>query len=197
MELDSFAPGTSYAYALVRAAYRGSYPGSRLSWRKLNPALMSALNFAIEHQFKFKLGEIESIFKNFNGAFWFGDREYIYTRSCRVGNVSAANSYENWVGRKPFRWDGASEQRPYDLGVNRLCVGAYFYVENEEWCVTSFTDDGHSVNVVQYKECRAGEPRIKKASRRWSIPLSLLRVKRKEAKRDDEIKKAQDAMEVS
>jgi len=132
----------SWALQYVRAVYEGAFePGStatrkhkKFSWRKLNAALQRALSETIELHMKYEWNTWVAILSAYGGEYWVGEAEKYYTLACEVGNASAADSMENWFGRKPFR-----PFEPVD-GLQRLRVGSQFRWEDEPVWVTSLHD---------------------------------------------------------
>lgn len=68
--------------------------------------------------------------------------EGLYGTACKVGNISAAQSYEHWLERPPFILDGS-----------RLYVGAAFFWPgvDRHIVVTSFAQDQQSLIACLYE----------------------------------------------
>lgn len=160
--------------SLVSVVYNAAAPGPKHSWVKLNLWLKEALALAIMSEMRFHPDEIEHIFRNFKGSFWFGDGEWILRLACISGNASAARSYlRSGPKRKRFRWtqprppghwsaslpgssdghwvshvDELRRRRSLDL----LYVGAMFTWEGEDLTVTSFDDHRDVMIACSYKD---------------------------------------------
>lgn len=129
------------------------------SWIRLNHTMQDALALAIKSGLHFEPGDIELLYRSFNGHRWFGDCEWVFRLAVQRDNVPACVSYEQWVKRDPFILDG-----------RRLYVGApvdFKHLVNAEGrtaLVTSFAKDGMSLIVCTYPEAhylgRAGEEMV-------------------------------------
>jgi len=89
------------------------------SWRRLNSALQTGLELAIDAKFKFERNDFKEISQRFDFHFWGGNSypvtgESFYSRACEK-NRSAAIAFEEWQKRKPFRYFG-----------KRLAIGSEF-----------------------------------------------------------------------
>lgn len=124
---------------VLNTFWRHSNKAKGHSWRVLNGALGDALRTCIKAQVKFALDDFQWIGGHLRPSYWMSDGEGVYALAVKELNTSACISFEKWAGRKPFVVDG-----------QRLAVGSEFYCDYLRLWVTSFSDDGKSLNACWY-----------------------------------------------
>jgi len=136
----------SKAYELVRFVWDNENIGSS-SYMRLNQLMRNALNLAIEAQLKFDKDDIERMFKNFSGGYWFhantngkGCGEGFYSNACKKGNTSAAQSYEAFYEFKPF----------ISLKGYRMHERKELRTKDRRFRVTGFDFDTKKIHLVSY-----------------------------------------------
>ena len=149
------------------------------SWRKVNDGLQRALHLAVACGARFNRGDLEFICKNFRGEYWMGaSTECWYTLACtgeHGPNLSACQSYEAWLNRKPFILKRQQHtNRGSALSGSRLCVGSAFDWKGQWVEITSFAADGQSCVACSYKP-QGAIYSPKKVLRRHRITLAELR----------------------
>lgn len=114
---------------------RDFYRNSKRETTGLNPLLQRALNNCIRSQMPFAEDDIEWIYKNCKGGYWFNSSsngksrgEEFYNEAC-VFNTSAAISYEKFFKRVPFI-----------IGTHRMFTGVTFKFEKLYWTVTGWNE---------------------------------------------------------
>ena len=132
----------SKAFELVKFIWDNEKTNSHV---RLNSLMRDALMLAIDAGFKFNKNDFGVIYSRFSGGYWFGANTNgkgmgacFYTRSCHVGNISAAQSYESFYDFKPF----------ISKKGNRLHVGSKLYGADRCFRVTGFDFDTKRVYLV-------------------------------------------------
>lgn len=131
---------------LLQHVWDNSLLGTGHSWERLNQELRQILLSAIRVGYKFKLDDFRDVRARYNGGFWFGrDGEHglgeqFYSAACKVDNLSACQSFENWVGRPPFILDGDRMHIGYELRIKTTEANNSFALRRGK--VTSFSRPG-------------------------------------------------------
>lgn len=115
------------------------------SWDTLNHAMASTLHTIIAAGVTFYVNDFKIISETFRFGYWSGidghmSGESFYCTAVGNRNKSAAISFENWVGRKPF------------IFGERLTIGSDFKWCEEKVKVTSFSKDGVYLVACSYKD---------------------------------------------
>jgi hypothetical protein len=134
---------TSPVTQLIETVYRHTKGGS---YRRLNYALQNALSLAVHAGFRFEPEDFHEISSRFKGGYWCTNdySEGLYSSACLEDNISAALSYEAWVGRKPFVLGGS---RLYvGREIDRRLLGIPWEQPYYSARVTSFSDKNDAVN---------------------------------------------------
>lgn len=84
------------------------------SYVQINAIMHRSVQFAIDAMFDFSIDDIEKIFSDFRGGYWFGYTEqrngghgaFLYRDAAKKNNVSACQSFEKFMGIKPFILNG-------------------------------------------------------------------------------------------
>jgi hypothetical protein len=142
----------SSAIALLKLICDSCCDNGGHSWAVVNKAMGDGLRIAISGRFDFALEDFKNLSQTLdpyapNGRLgfwrWIGkDTEHwhgesFYKLAIDSGNLSAYQSMEFWMDRKPFIVNG-----------KRLGVGSSFYVEGYSWwTVGSFSKDGKKINL--------------------------------------------------
>lgn len=135
------------------------------SWTRFNGSLRQALMNAIEAGLIFHDDDFKFMADHWRAGYWFGQDnaglgEGIYARAVKYRNFQACRSFEKWIGREPFIFDG-----------ERLSVGSDVDIPGGRWEVTSFAKDGQSAVICQH-EWKDEKRKIKSRSK-----LTLERVR--------------------
>lgn len=148
---------SSPAMVLLSHVWKHTGDNGGTSWDRLNDAMSSSLRLAINAGLQFDLDDFKSFSRDFNSRRWIGDAEWCYSKACgsehndHGGNPSAVQSFEAWLGRKPF----LVRHEPKEKTPKRLYVGARFrWLDNEEFrlvFVTSFNDAKKTCTAVEYQ----------------------------------------------
>lgn len=139
----------SKAFELIEFVWRNERVKS---WMLLNPLLQDAVDIAIGLHLEFSENDFKDIYKNFNGGYWFGANgngkgmgERFYIKACKVKNISAARSFEKWLGIKPFITEKG----------NRLYAGFECLLKDKRrYRVTGFDAEKGAVSFVSYDNYR-------------------------------------------
>jgi len=115
------------------------------SWLRLNTALWVFLKSIIELQVKFEKDDWSNIVRKYNTFYWFGvslnghhHAEGLYAAACRT-NKSAAISYEQHNGRKPFL-----------IGSQRVYENFRFRFDGKICHITGWDKDNQTIRAVGY-----------------------------------------------
>lgn len=123
----------------------------RNSYTRLNGALWSALNNAINGGLRFALGDIQYLNQNCRTGYWLHG-EGLYAMACGsergTENLSAAMAFEEAWGRPAWLW--AEDTRTPE----RLYLGAKFTWKGHCVTITSFDDQKRSLVACTYHEER-------------------------------------------
>lgn len=129
------------------------------SWERLNHAMRNALTLAVGAGFEFQLNDMRYIVEHYRSEYWIGASfEWIYSQAVRVGNLSAAKSYEEYKGRKGFIADDVDPgndcpgylHRTGQRKRERLAVGCQFPWKGYTVEVTSFAENGDLLIACAY-----------------------------------------------
>lgn len=164
-------PGTGPAFTILRDVIRtvdgGSLRrhGARTTWTVAADTVRDVLRSLITGRVRFTPGDWKAIEERLIGGRWGSDRVLVgadggeswYRLACTAGNASAAASFEQAKGRKPFR------ARPHNGGhwgygggaqLDRLSVGATFLdAAGQVWTVTSFAS-AEEIVACRYEDGR-------------------------------------------
>jgi hypothetical protein len=159
------------------------------SWERLNGSMKDALSLAISAGMAFDLGDFASFRERYRFGYWGGQdsggfAEGFYTEAVCKGNMSAAKSFEQWKGRKPFITEDAEATMRYGRRVEsrcggRLTVDSRFTFRGELLTVTSFSDGGEYLTACTYKLCEHDQYRRKIAKRFKITREELLQERRR------------------
>ena len=121
--------------AYLTAAWNGACTTGQDSWRRINNAMIDSLRTAISSGMRFDKQDFNLIREHFRPQYWMapgsGGYEIIYANAVQEGNISAAQSFETWKGRKPFITYGVLNPKSED--EIRLAVGFQFgYFEDPQ-----------------------------------------------------------------
>jgi hypothetical protein len=118
------------------------------SYVRINSLMQDALKLAINAQFKFDKDDFKNICKSFSGGYWFGVNtngkgmgEVFYNLACKVGNMSAAQSYEAFYDFKAF----------ITTKGNRLNEYSELKHNNRRYMVTGFDFETKKIHCVSYE----------------------------------------------
>lgn len=162
------------------------------SWERLNTSMHSALTLAITSGMVFDLGDFASFERRYRFGYWGiqhsgsnGFAEGFYVTAVACGNMSAAKSFEQWKGRKPFIVEDAEAER-HAVGRGcesncggRLAIGSRFRYRGEYVTVTSFSGDGEHLTACTYKPVESGSGSRKIAKRFKITREDLLQYRRR------------------
>ncbi len=168
----------SPAYTLLAHVWQHANKSSLFSWERLNRSMHSALILAIDSGMKFDKDDFTKTSKDFRIAFWVGDGEGIYTQAVKSGNISACQSMETWLNRKPFIAKFPTDLSTYGVGhsahrkESRIAVGTQFMWDSKHVTVTSFSKDNESLTACTYKPY--SESNERKIEKRYHITLKEL-----------------------
>lgn len=141
----------SAVISYLEATYRLSCSTGGHSWRVINTAMQQALAVAITARFPFEKDDFSVLCRS-NGGWpdngylgwyrWFSEGgENFYKLAIDSRNITAAISFEQWKGRKPFIFQ-----------KQRLYKGARFeWKPREWWYCNSFAEDGSYINCGSYQ----------------------------------------------
>jgi len=125
------------------------------------------------------------------GHLFHGPNEGHYSQAVMCGNISFANAYENFVGRKPFilkgiEYHAGGSVRNYQSGTTsktqgRLIIGASFQWKGETVFVTNFKDKDHALIACAYEREKKGYGWSSKITRRFTITNEQLRAEKNNA----------------
>lgn len=119
------------------------------SWTRLNGVLRQAMHGLITAGVKFEADDVAKALGK-SGSYW-SDCEGWYSSACGSehrdggGNISAAISIENHLGRTPFMWAERTKS------AERLRIGSEFTWAGERVKVTSFDDAAKTLTACSYK----------------------------------------------
>jgi hypothetical protein len=160
------------------------------SWARVNTSLQQALCLAIGSGIKFHPDDFEEIQRRYRFHYWGGNgrggfAEGFYGLAVAEGNLSAAQAFEKWKGRRPFIVDGAyggcgarfAHRGGHFRQRGRLAVGSVFSWEGQQVTVTSFAADGRYLVACRYAETPAPGYQSKVA-KRFKITHADLRAAR-------------------
>lgn len=140
----------SPTYRFVAIMYHESMSATGHSWTRLNSALHSTLSNAINAGMRMDPDDFHDICNDMRGGYWFGtdnnesQGEGFYNVAVGANNLSACQSFEKWVGRNPFVWEG-----------RRLCLGERFSWKGELVTVTRMPASAERPMIAcSYKEVR-------------------------------------------
>lgn len=188
----------SAARNLLEHVWHNANDKSAFSWERLNHSMHAALTLAIGSGMEFTKQDWG--LAGFNAGRWVGETMEVYYRmAVIVGNRSAIESYEAWIGRKPIIADDVNMQgryhynseRGYTHGTTgrrqreRLVIGCQFSYRGETVEVTSFTKDGAAVCCSfksREKDSRGYEKGPKKVLHRYVVTPELVQAERAEKK---------------
>lgn len=152
------AQKASPAMLLVEHVWGHCGEKGRDSYRTLNASMIDALSLAITSGMQFARDDFTYIANRFNFGYWCGNDghmsgERFYSAACKADNLSAAQSFEAWKGRRPFIVKGdvagsGSNGRVYihkDLYLNLEPKPA----RPVRWEVSSFSESGDAFVVIQ------------------------------------------------
>jgi hypothetical protein len=140
----------------LESTYKNSCAYGGHSWQVINQAMKLALSAAIRGRFQFEKEDFHLVsgvrnesgyaqYKYLGLQHWIGDSEYFYKMAIESGNKSACISFEFWVERKPFIFQGKR------LGVGSSIFLRSMALENESpdywWTVGSFSESGEKINL--------------------------------------------------
>lgn len=171
--------GMSPAYQLLTHTWSSVATATAHSWRRLNRAMQSAMELAIEGGFVFHLKDFEQVYRDFRGNYWFSETvgERFYASAIKAGNLSAVHAYEDWRRRPPFIADDV-----YNRGQcwkrGRVAVGFQFQWRGKLVEVTSFAADGTYLTACAYEHVDYE----RKIVRRFRITPADIQVDRKQRK---------------
>jgi len=160
----------SPALQLLTLVWQHKQEATGHSWLRLNQAMQSALNLAVEAGMRFGPDDLKDTnLGQFRPGYWFHG-EAFYNRAVAYQNASAWYAYENACGRKPFIVKGAkmSDFRNYGVGrmdgdLPRLVLCAEFEWNGETVTVTSFNDNKGELIACSYR--RSPDELCEKCSR--------------------------------
>lgn len=148
---------------LLELVWRSGLTATSHSWSRLNHGMLEALRLAVGSGMEFAEADFQKLLadnpRRFRSGFWIGEREKLYELAVTVGNLSAAKSFEQAVGRKPFMADEVDPGEDRSGYVHRtgtrkrerLAVGFRFPWEGETVKVTSFARDNSYLTACSYR----------------------------------------------
>lgn len=139
-------------------------------------AMSDALTLAIRSGMPFQTEDFTTLMSRYSPRYqsgaWNTDMEPQYTLACQSRNNKAAQSYEHWVGRKPFITHGIV--RSHGPTQGRLAVGDRFTYKIHRVKVTSFAKDGDYLTACTYKP-QTGQYQPDKIDKRFKITRKALK----------------------
>ncbi len=190
------AKRTSAPTALLQLVWDNAQSATSHSWERTNTAMRKALALTIGAGFAFTKADFEGLAK-FRPGYWIGEsEEWCYSMAVAEGNYSAADAFEEWMGReaiiaddvRPAERHDSYAHKSGDRAKERLHVGCYFEWRGEKVKVTSFTDKGAAV-AVAYQPATGPYDRESKVKKRFTITRELVIEDRAERKQRDAITK--------
>lgn len=164
LTLDLRIPSISYAMQFLNAIWNGGQEPKPFSEPRLRAAMDDALELAIKAGLIFDLDDFSHLYDNFHmGSGYYVDsylwcNEKYYTVAVANENISACQSFEKAVGRKPFITDNVALPNYHYAGHfdgikkrSRLTLGAEFQWSGEKVKVSSFAKDNSYVVACSYK----------------------------------------------
>jgi hypothetical protein len=121
---------------LIQHVWDHNREGTGFSWQRLNGSMYGAVRLAIEAGLRFDRGDFKRMAETMRIGYWGGNStgsecgEAFYGLAIKFDHPSAYQSFEQWVGRKPFIWEG-----------KRLYIGADFVWRGERVRVTNIKGD--------------------------------------------------------
>jgi hypothetical protein len=117
------------------------------SHQRVNQGMADLLNNLINIGVKFEKNDITDAYNSFRGGYWFGVNpngkgkgDGFYMSACGSNpNISAAQSFEEFTGRKPFLLNG-----------KRLALRSEFTMDKLYYSVTGFDDEQGLIYAVGY-----------------------------------------------
>lgn len=160
------------------------------SWERLNHSMHTAMRLAIGSGMVFEKDDWD--LDGFRAGYWVGEMESHYRLAVVVGNASAIETYEDWIGRKPLIADDVrigrsySDESSYTHGATsrqreRLAVGFSFTYSGETVEVTSFTAAGEAV-CCSYKPRSEESWSRRKVLHRYTVTPESVKADRAERK---------------
>lgn len=156
----------STAYQLIKFAWQYERVNS---YSKINSLMQDAVNLAIRANMQFKKDDFKIIKQTMGKGYWFGVNsngkgygECFYAEAIDSNNISAAKSYENFAGLKPFI-----------LEKKRVCFRFEFYDESYKYRVTGFDFEKGKITLIAYLKSDYQEKGSKKlysfTNKEWLI----------------------------
>ncbi|MCK4624345.1 MAG: hypothetical protein KAV00_03470 [Phycisphaerae bacterium] len=179
----------SPAIQLLDIVWKNSVAVTGFSWDRLNRSMASALSLAIDSGMRFDPGDFAAILKKYRMNRWCGMdgglAEGFYMLAVVTDNISAAQSFEAWKGRKPFIADGVDPPewqhrvpRAWLRKRGRLAVGFTFGWNGEMVTVTTFAKDGSHLVACSYHPQTEKDPYANKIKHRYKITIKDIREER-------------------
>lgn len=158
-------PEQSAVLDLLDTVWKHGDRATSHSWARVNTSMQQALCLAIGSGIKFHPDDFIEIQRRYRFHYWGGNgrggfAEGFYGLAIAEGNLSAAQAFEKWKGRKPFILDGVyggqgarfAHRGGHFRQRGRLSVGSVFYWEGQQVTVTSFAADGNYLVACRYAE---------------------------------------------
>lgn len=156
--------GPSPTMALIETVWENRCCATPHAWIRVNQAMYAALMLAIEGGLAFNKDDFKDIERKTRGGRWMGEPERFFKVAVEEGHVQACVSFESWVGRPPFMWDG-----------KRLFVGRSFPWEGYQVTVTSFHADGTGLTACAYRPKESRGDYLTKVEKRFNVSLAALK----------------------
>ncbi len=183
---------TSPAIQLLDLVWKNSVAVTGFSWDRLNRSMSSALSLVIDSGMRFDPGDFAVILEKYRMHCWCGMdgglAESFYTLAVITDNISAAQSFEAWKGRKPFIADhieppewGHGVPRAWSRKRGRLAVRFTFPWNGETVKVTTFAEDSsHLVACSYHPQTEKAPYATAKIKHRYKITIKDIRKSRAE-----------------
>lgn len=153
----------SEAMTVLKNVWDGAMGVNPFSEPRLKETMHDAMALVINAGLKFDKDDCLKLHDNFHLGSGYYIREYLsaddfYTRAVVVENISACQSIENAVNRKPFITNNVTLPDYHFAGHfditkkrSRITIGSKFIWKDQRVTVTSFAKDNSYICAVTYK----------------------------------------------
>lgn len=180
----------SPAYQLIEFVWSNT---AHDPWERLNHCMADAVELAIGAGMRFANGDFASIFREFRGAYWFGSPrgERFYSLACLVDNVSACQSFEAFMRRRPIivdnvhcdcDWGGYMHANTVRRKRGRIAAGFSFPWNGETVTVTSMPCGDDPAIACAYSPY--DDSNLRRVLRRYKITADIVVAERAKRKKE-------------
>jgi len=135
-----------------------------VSWIRLNRHLADAIYIAISGGLRFDVTDFGR-FMSIGKGHIPDDAECYHAVAVNVGNKSAANSIDAYLGRRTLYIGKRFDWTPDRNMLRRAHVGCQIYLGGRHVTITSFSEDGESVTACAYRS----HPNHRKVEKRLTL----------------------------